>query len=166
MVVSTVITAGWSEWHEQRISLHTSLCRLNTNTRIQGTFSPEVPKHTNINKSGGDPKNIPKQSGESGDMAAVYLRRGTGRDGWSVSRGCLDESVCGSSTRRHSGLDLQRELIQSVFIHHKRLVQQELGHLEGQKESRWYTFSSPFKVSSTAASVFLNRYPFMFVAWK
>lgn len=121
----------------------------------------------NINKSGGDPKNIPKQFGESGDVAAVYLHRGTGR--WSVSRGCLDESVCGSLTRRHSGLDLQRELIQSVFIHHERLVQQELGHLDGREGvTMVHFFISIQGLFNCSVSFFeqLNRYPLMFVAWK
>lgn len=70
---------------------------------------------------------------------ADYLHRGAGAG--RVSHGCADGTVRGALTRRHSGLDLQRELVQGVFIHHQRLVQQELGHLEGRESGRFNPYS-------------------------
>lgn len=36
-------------------------------------------------------------------------------------------------TGRYSGFDLQRELVEGVFIHHQRLIQEELSHLEERR---------------------------------
>lgn len=110
----------------------------------------------NSNKSGGHPKYIPEGLEDVETWQPVIYTAGRAE-----SQSHLDQSVCGSLTRRHSGLDLQRELVQGVFIHHERLVQQELCHLEGRETLiQLHSRSLPLLIEQ------LNRYPFIFTVWK
>lgn len=45
---------------------------------------------------------------------------------------CLCEQA--GLSRRYSGFDLQRELIEGVFIHHQCLIQEELSHLGDRQD--------------------------------